>query len=360
MKKILIIGGTGSMGKALVDLIDKSKMDVYVTSRKKYESKSIHYIQGNAHDLPFLDYILNLEEWDSIIDFMNYKTYEFETIAPKILSKTKQYIFLSSARVYAPSEAKLSEDSPRLLDVCEDEDYIATNEYAISKAKEENFLLNSELKNWTIVRPSLTYNDNRMQFALWEKEEWLYRAMQGRSIIFPKSMMNIKTTMSYGVDVSSAIEKLICNERTYGEIIQIAGAKAMTWEEILEVYSKVIKEITNKEVKVCYLDDWQEISKKCHSYYKAKYARALNREFTCQKLYDFVGEISFTSPEEGLTKCVESFLENGAKFNTISWRTEAICNRISGERTSLNEFKGVKRKICYLIFRYFPLFMLYK
>lgn len=353
MKKVLILGGTGAMGKALVELLDKSKYEIYVTSRKQKKKDDVIYLQGNAHDLVFLESVLNLYKWDSIVDFMVYQTSEFETIVSTILPKTNQYIFISSARVYAPTNTLITENTPRLLDVCEDIEYILTSEYALAKAREENQLISSGYGNWTIVRPSLTYNDNRLQFALWEKEEWLYRALKGRSIIFPKSMIDVKTTMSYGYDVSVVLSKLICNKKALGETVHIAGAKAATWGEILQIYCKAIKEATGKDVKVCYIDDWQEISHKCNRFYQAKYARAVNREFSSQKLMNLIGKIEFVSPEEGLKICIGRFLDNGSNFKDINWKTEAFCDQITGEKTSLKEFGSLKRKIAYILARYF-------
>lgn len=357
MKKILILGGTGAMGKALVNLLDKTKFEIYVTSRKVHKDDNIFYIQGNAHDTTFLDSVLARCDWDSIIDFMNYQESEFKNIVSRVLKRTKQYIFISSARVYAPTELLISEQSPRLLDICEDKDYISTNEYAIAKAKEENLLLNSGYNNWTIIRPSLTYNDNRLQLALWEKEEWLYRALSGRSIIFPKTLANVKTTMSYGYDVSVALSKLICNEKAIGEIINIAGAEALSWSEILQIYVKAIKEKTGKEVKIYYADDWQDISKQCNKFYQAKYARTINREFTSDKLIDLIGQVEFVSPEVGLRECIHRFIDHGSNFSNINWRIEAVCDRVAGETIDLKEFSSFKQKLAYLIKRYIPFLM---
>lgn len=356
MKKVLILGGTGAMGKALVELLDEKEYEIYVTSRKEHKSERVTYLCGNAHDLSFLDSILNLQKWDSIVDFMNYQMGEFENIVSMVLPRTGQYIFISSARVYAPTDDLLCEDSPRLLDVCKDEEYVSSNEYALAKAREENLLMDSSYKNWTIVRPSLTYNDNRLQFALWDKEGWLYRALNGKSIVFPKTMLDVKTTMSYGHDVSVAISKLMCNEKALGEAVHIAGAKAVTWGEVLQIYSNEIKKSTGKDIKVYYVDDWQELSRNIGNYYQAKYARAISREFSSDKLFELVGEIDFVSPEEGLTRCIQKFVAEGCKFNSISWLSEATLDRITGEN-SLKEFHGLKQKVGYIVVRCFPILL---
>ena len=356
MNKVLILGGTGAMGKALVELLDKAENEIYITSRKKHESSEVVYLQGDAHDFEFLDETLSLHLWDSIVDFMVYQTSEFENVIKKVLPRTKQYIFISSARVYAPSDSLLTEDSPRLLDVCQDQSYVSTNEYALAKAREEDILLNSTYRNWTIVRPSLTYNDNRLQFALWDKEGWLYRALNGKSIVFPKNMMNIKTTMSYGGDVSAAIARLICNDKALGENVHIAGAEAITWAEVLNIYANAIEQATGKKIKIQYIDDWEELSKKSNTYYQAKYARAISREFSSEKLNSLIGELKFISPEAGLTMCVQRFIDEGSKFGRISYVTEGLIDRITKEN-SLNEFNGWKQKCGYILARCFP-FML--
>lgn len=54
--------------------------------------------------------------------------------------------------------------------MCRDEDYIKTDEYALQKARQENILLGSKYKNWTIIRPYITYNKERLQLGVLEKK----------------------------------------------------------------------------------------------------------------------------------------------------------------------------------------------
>ena len=85
---------------------------------------------------------------------------------------------------YANENGRITEKSKRLLDVCTDEEYLKTDEYALTKVRQENILLSSGKKNWTIIRPYITYNVERLQLGVYEKENWLYRALHGRSIVF--------------------------------------------------------------------------------------------------------------------------------------------------------------------------------
>lgn len=350
--KILILGGTGAMGKALVSALQKKEDNtVFVTSRQEHESVgNIKYIQGNAHDIAFLDSLLQ-EKYDAIVDFMVYSNEEFQTRHQNLLQATDQYIFLSSARVYAPSDKPLTEDSPRLLDVCSDMDYLKTNEYALAKAREENIIYNSNFTNFTIVRPSLTYNDNRLQLAIWEKEEWIYRAIRGRKIIFPKELENIRTTMSFGEDVSTAISLLIGNKKALGETIHIAGAPARTWSEILSIYRKAIENETGVKTKVYYADCLDKLSVDFRRVYQTQYARGISREFDNSKLESIVGPMSFVSPEIGLDKCVRSFLDSAA-MPALDWKFESYMDKLSGDLQSFMRFPGKKNKLRYLAARF--------
>ena len=357
-RSILILGGTGAMGTYLCKSLDDGYNSITVTSRKEHvsDSPNLKYIRGNAKEISFITELLASEKYDVIIDFMNYNTYEFKERYKIFLKQTSQYIFISSARVYAESDFPLTEDSPRLLDICQDQEYLSTDEYALSKARQENMLINSLSKNYTIVRPSLTYSSERLQFAISEKEEWLYRALHDRSVVFPKDMVNIKTTMAWGGDVAGAISKLVGNEKAFGEIVHIAGRTSNTWDEIFDIYQNVFKDKTGKEIKVFMPEDSLEVGQTLGRFYQIKYARRINRSFNNKKLDDIIGPFQFLSPEEGLKKCLADFLDKINRFNPIEARPHAYFDRLTGEHTSLKEFYGDKRKLKYIILRYSPFF----
>lgn len=163
---ILVLGGTGAMGKPLVKALSKENM-VYVTSRSSHKSiGNIKYLQGNARNKDFLNEALSIHYWDAIVDFMVYPEDEFKENLSNFLDNTKQYIYISSARVYAESSNLITEDTPRLLDVSKDKEFLKTNEYALAKAREEDLLRKSGRTNYTIVRPSITYNTDRLQLGV--------------------------------------------------------------------------------------------------------------------------------------------------------------------------------------------------
>ena len=94
--KILVLGGTGSIGVDLVSILANQENDIWVTSRSKRECslKNVHYIQGNAHDLGFFRNTVMAKHFDAIVDFMYYKLEELNDRLEIVLNNTKQYIFL--------------------------------------------------------------------------------------------------------------------------------------------------------------------------------------------------------------------------------------------------------------------------
>lgn len=350
--KILILGGTGAMGVHIVRILEKREgVDLVVTSRNEQRSKgNVRYIRGDAKQLPFLKSLLS-ESWDVIIDFMVYSTRQFEERKDLLLGAAKQYIFLSSARVYANSEDPIRESSLRLLDVSKDEEYLKTDEYALTKARQENLLKNSKSKNWTIIRPYITYSENRLQLGVLEKEEWLYRALHGRSVVFSKDINNHITTLTYGYDVAVGISSVIGIPDACGEVFHITQAESISWRDVLAAYKEVFLEhgIVLKVV-LCDLEKFLEVRP---SRYQVCYDRLFDRTFDNTKIGKFVDVSSFKSPIDGLRECLRTFLL-APQFNRISWSGEARRDRLTGERTPLSEIQGVKNKASYVCERNIP------
>lgn len=348
--QILLIGGTGAMGKYLAPLLAQNKHQVVVTSRNQVENeKRIKYIQGNAKELDFLENLLH-KKWDVVVDFMNYSVDEFKERVDLLLNSTHQYIFLSSARVYDDSVGRLTEESDRLLDNSDDEVYLSTSDYALNKARQENILTTSKKMNWTIIRPYITYSDNRIQLGTLEKENWLYRALKGRTIVFSKDIKEHYTTLTYGNDVAKGIQSLIGNEETLGEIFHITNNTSISWEKVLDIYLEVLDDKLGYKPRVIY-QELPDFIGWYNEVYPIIYDRLFNREFDNKKVNQHINTNDFIEVEVGLKDCLESFLNN-PEFSRINWKSEAKKDKIANEKTPINEINGLKRKIKYFIYRY--------
>ena len=349
---ILILGGTGAMGVPLVDLLAKNKEnDLYVTSRTKYmDRENVKYLRGNAKDNTFLNSVLS-RNYDVIVDFMVYGTNEFQNRLDLLLDHTKQYFFFSSARCYAGSKERIKESSSRLVDICEDPKYLATDEYGLAKGREEDLLKKSEHNNWTIIRPYITYNSQRVQLGVYEKENWIRRALAGRTVVLPKDIADRKTSLTYGPDVAGAIVELIGNEKAFGEAFHITTQESYTWKDILDFYCKIIYENTGKKVKVKIVEDSKGLQKVWNKW-QIIYDRLYDREFDNSKIEAVRGKYDYKPIFEGLNECLTEFLKE-PKWLKMNWPYEAWCDSVAGEMTPLKDIEGMRNKLIYIKWRFF-------
>lgn len=343
---ILVLGGTGAMGVPLCRILAERGDNVEVTSRQEKKGEDgLIYIKGNAHDITFLSTILQKKRWDAVVDFMKYTTEEFSQRVNLLLSSTNQYVYISSSRVYAESKEALTEDSPRLLDICSDKEYLSTDEYALAKARQEDVLKASGVNNWTIIRPYVTFSEIRLQLSPTEKEYWLYRALKGKSIFFSRDLSERYTTLTYGDDVARSIAAIIGKEGAYGEAFHITAAESHSWSEILDNYLNVIEEKTGKRPKVNMLDHWESII--CGSPYQVKWDRLYDRRFDNSKINKYIDTSTFEKTLPALARCLATFIDN-PKFDFVNWEMEAKRDRYEGSWSNLSEIKVFREKLHYL------------
>ena len=241
-KRILLFGGTGAIGKYLVPELLRLGYDVFVTSRRARVSNdpNLHFLQGNPKRELFFNTLMEAH-FDAIVDFMIYQTDEFGLRVEPLLAGTDQYIFLSSYRVYANGGMKpLTEDCPRLLDTEKDPEYLISEEYALVKARQENLLRKASRKNYTIVRPTISYSGDRFQLGTMEIADFIGNVLSGREVLLAEEMCRRQATMTWAGDVAKMISRLVLNERAYGETYTVSTAEHHSWGEIAKMYQDIL------------------------------------------------------------------------------------------------------------------------
>lgn len=287
MKKVLVMGGTGAMGRYAVPSLLRLgySVDVLTLDDATSDNAKLRYIKGNAKEEGFIEEILK-NGYDGIIDFLTYGTAEFESKYKMYLENTDHYIFLSSCRVFADNPP-ITESSPRLLDVSEDKEFLATDDYALYKAREEDILTKSGFRNYTIVRPATTYSTGRFQLVTLEAQTVIHRMQSGKTIVLPEKAMNCPATLSWGGDVGEMIARIMFNKKALGESYNVATAEHHTWSEIAEMYNKILP---TRYVTVS-VEDYLDIIAEGAAWakYQLIYARLFRRITDNTKILDLVG-----------------------------------------------------------------------
>lgn len=241
MKKVLVLGATGAMGRYLVPELVSLNYDVTGVGLDESApwNNIASYIRGDAFDKAFLEELLK-EKFDGIVNFMNYAKYDFSDYMELFLENTDHYIFLSSCRIYDDKEVPITENSPRLWDSSEDEVLKASHDYCIHKAQDEDRLWASKYSNWSIVRPATTFSTMRLQLVTLEFKHCIARALLGKKVILPIQAKDKPATLSWGGDVAKMIARVLFKEDAKREAYNVCSAEHRTWEEIAEYYHKLV------------------------------------------------------------------------------------------------------------------------
>jgi len=242
MKKVLVLGATGAMGRYLVpELVGLgySVTGVGLETCAPWSAQNARYLRGDAFDKSFLATLM-AEKFDGIVNFMDYGGHPFADYYKLFLENTGHYIFLSSCRVYDDKEQPIKETSPRLWDSSEDEVLKASHDYCIHKAQDEDLLNASPYDNWTVVRPATTFSTMRLQLVTLEFSNSVGRALQGKKVVLPVQAKDKPATLSWGGDVAKMIARILFKEEAKRETYNVCSAEYRTWEEIAAYYNKLV------------------------------------------------------------------------------------------------------------------------
>ena len=192
-----------------------------------------------------------------------------------------------------------------------------------------------------------TYNNNRLQLGMYEKEEWLYRLMMGKTLVFPNELKKRKTTLTYAADVAVAISELIENESVYGETFHITTTESLSWEDVFKKYTSILSETTGKQFHIRYVDDI-EMFYNIWNPYQIKYDCNIDRCFDNSKINRVTNNnLQYTVFTEGVNKCLKKFIES-PEWRNINWRLNFWMDNITGEKTKIWDADGLKEKARYV------------
>lgn len=236
-KKILITGGTGLIGSAIVDILTiahqykKIKFDIYVASRNerlfknKYSSyRFVHFAKYDAIK-PFVsaikyDYIICAASPSNPTFFVKKPIDTFlanvlgvtNLLNYSLKNKVTKFIYVSSSEVYGQ---KHSSESFVESDASNINVNSARMSYPVAKLASEfvcNSYFNQHGLNINIVRPghifgpSATSNDSRVSSS------FFYESLAGNDLIL-KSSGEQKRSYCYSLDCAAAILFLLINAK---------------------------------------------------------------------------------------------------------------------------------------------------
>lgn len=318
--KILFIGGTGTLSKDTVNLAAKNNNEVYLFNRGNnniFNTQNIKYIKGDIYNIEHSKELLKNYDFDVVIDYLVFTLDALKDRISLFKDKTKQYIYISTATVFPPSEDVITEESKK-----------GNNNWIYSKRKLEceKYLENNKDNlgfYYTIIRPYLTYDNRRIPFPLISKVScWnlLYRIQNNLPIIMCGNGEQ-KITITNTKDFANALYRLLLNEKSFNNDFNLVGNTVITWNNVINI----IEDCLECKAKVIYLDTDKVV-----------------RNFSSQReeiLYDKSQSHIFNNSK--IRNIIPNFSENSNVYEdvkeTISYLLESKNMQIFDERWNIAE-----------------------
>ncbi|MDR1558880.1 MAG: SDR family oxidoreductase [Clostridiales bacterium] len=240
MKKVLFIGGTGTISSACAELAISRGFDLTVLNRGNGPEppSEVRRITADMNDEAAVAEIIKDMDFDVVADFILFKPEQAERDIRLFAGKTRQFIFISSASAYQKplSYAVITESTPLYNPYWQySRDKIAIEERFIKEYRDNGFPI-------TIVRPSHTYGDKSIpvcQHGAKGSYQVVKRILDGKPIIVPGDGTTW-WTLTHNSDFAKGFVGLMGNVHAIGEAFHITSGESLTWNTIHDIIGGVL------------------------------------------------------------------------------------------------------------------------
>jgi nucleoside-diphosphate-sugar epimerase len=253
-QKVLFIGGTGQISLPCVRRAVEAGHDISVYNRGQRGEPvpdGARLIAGDINDRESYAR-LGRQEWDVVAQFLARTTDLVERDIAIFSGRTRQYIFISSASVYAKTafEPVITEDTP-----------IGNPYWPYSQAKiaSEAMIKAAADLPWTNVRPSHTVR-TAIPTMMGEGDSVALRLLAGKPVIVAGDGTSLWTLMR-SEDFAKPFVGLIGNPAAINEDLNITSDTGHSWDAIyltiakgLGIEAKIVH--VPSDVLVRYHPDW--------------------------------------------------------------------------------------------------------
>lgn len=215
--RVLVIGGTRFIGVYLTKQLVEEGHEVTLLNRGNHPApvEGVETIVCDRTDPKALKQALSDKSFDAIFDNNGRELAHTKPLADLFKGKLKHFIYVSSAGVYAKSE-----QMPHV-----EGDLVDPNSRHKGKFHTEDYLREQGIP-FTAIRPVYIYGPQNYN----PLEKWFFdRLVRDRAIPIPGSGMAL-THLGHCQDLTAAMVAVLGNDKAVGEIYNISGEKAVTFD----------------------------------------------------------------------------------------------------------------------------------
>lgn len=248
-KKILIVGGNGSIGQSITnDLLKEKGSNIFVIGRENITTSSYTYIKGDLNDKDFLKNFFKRYRFENVLylagkwEGMKSPRNNFnENLLPLInfielgSSSFKKLIYFSSSAVYGDMNGY-----PEIpLSICPE------SNYGQAKLESENIIINASTKNnfiYAILRPFHvvskyeTFNFGRSHVVT----DFVHKAIHSKDefMLLKDSLSEIYIPFTWANDLTPICKKIFDNTYEKSDIFNIGSNKLFSLKDL---YFEIMK-----------------------------------------------------------------------------------------------------------------------
>jgi len=289
--KILVLGGTYFIGRKLTKKLLEDEFDVTLLNRGTRGNvfPGIETLIADRHDAEKMKTVLRGKEYDAVVDVSGYTRDDTAMAFDSLRGRIGQYIYLSSAAVYAPVSGRrpFSEDDAKRRTPL-------GNEYGYKKWQAEEFLWQEDGKDGcrtTAIRPTYVYGPHDYS----RRFRYIFEQAENRRPILVRGDGENMIQPGYVDDLAEAIVKMAGNPAAYGEAFNISGAETVSVRQLVREAAGVL----GAEANIAYLNEDEKTDSEFLAF------PAFDYFVDSGKAKDFLGIIPKMGLAEGLEKTAE-------------------------------------------------------
>ncbi|MFM1943003.1 MAG: hypothetical protein RI897_1985 [Verrucomicrobiota bacterium] len=322
--RVLLIGGTGNLSADCAELLHRQGHEVCVLTRGGSEvPEGYRRVLADRKDAGGFAAALEGCFPDVVINFLGFGTGDVELDHGLFAGRVRQYVFISSATVYAKPHGRLplTEESPLGNPYWE---------YAQKKQACEAWLMQRFLGEGfpvTIVRPSHTYSHRWVPNPVSSASfTYALRIERGLEVIVPDEGLT-PWTLTSTRDFAVGLAGLVGNEEAVGEAFHITSEEAMGWKAVMDEVASAFGVESARVVGVP--TDWvQKAAPELYGPWKGD--KANPAIFDNSKIKRFVPEFECrVSFREGVRESI-AWLRAHPEQQNLKPEIDVLCERLAG------------------------------
>ena len=237
MKNVLMIGGSVFTGRVFSILASKSgEFNLHVVNRGNFpmELPRVTQYKCNRQSPRMIARLVPDIRYDALIDFCGYTPGQIRPMIEALGNRIGQYIFFSTARIYAEKRGYLDEFAPLADDDISLVDELVSGHIG-NKIQLEQELVECAEKSgikYTIFRPTFIYGPYNHA-----PRESYFIGLIARNEPVPIPIdATARFSLAYVFDVAHALKVSIGDERAYNKYFNLAGDESITYQQLISVF----------------------------------------------------------------------------------------------------------------------------